>query len=515
MVVDGIKRSISNWARTVLRVPPPAPTSAKAQHPITLWPRFYDNQPMKWMRQDLQSYAEEGFSFNSLIYSAIMYKSRAQQAAPLRAYAGTFDQPERLPLSHDLAALVYRPNNFQSWSEFHGLQTVFLNLAGNSYTYLERSRPGGTVERLLPLRPDWVYHIPSGGNTLLGYVYCPTGTVPEETVPLLPEDIIHVKLPNPLDPLNGLGPGLSPMASLAVSGDVDNMASKFLRGFFRSGAMPIGVLRYPVSLDPETMDEIRERWRDKYGGALNWLDVAVLSDSGEYQRIGLTFDEMGFADLDQRNETRILGPLGVPPILIGARSGLDRSTFSNTAEARQAFWMDTFYPEMLLHEVAYQYALTGEDGSFVAFDFSEVTALQQNLPPLVDAAHKLWTMGYPAGVATRLVGLTLPHVPGDDVAYVPMNLLPVGRYQEDAGTPVGAVAIPAVEGDESADDAVVEKALLRPGGNNGNGYKKAVPDPFRGNYTIATRARMAFHRSDGSRLGARIYRNVEGGDGTG
>lgn len=457
--------------------------SLKARTPagLTLWPRFYDDQPMRWMAQDLDSYASEGFEANSLIYSAVMYKVRAQQSAPLRAYTGSLERPEALPAEHPLAGLLARPNDFQSWTEFHGLQTVFLNLTGNAYTYLERPRPGALPERLLPLRPDWVYHVPGGGNGLLGYIFAPAGLGVAEPQPLLPEDVIHVKLPNPRDPLSGLGPGLSPLAAAAMSSDVDNIASRFLRGFFRGGAMPVGILRYPASLQPQEMDEIRERWRDKYGGATNWLDVAVLSDAGEYQRIGMTFDEMGFGELDQRNETRILGPLGVPPILIGARSGLERSTYSNSEEARQAFWLDTFRPEMSLHEGEYQYVLSQEDGAFVAFDYSGVPALQQSLPPLVEAAYRLWSMGYPAAVATAALGLDLPMVPGADVAYAPMSLLPVGRW--------------APEGDTGP--ATQEGAEKGYPGQSGLSLRKAAtpaPDPFPG-------TGLAFSRRIGAGLG--------------
>ncbi|MDV7401013.1 phage portal protein, partial [Arthrospira platensis SPKY1] len=86
---------------------------------------------------------------------------------------------------------------------------------------------------------------------------------------------------------------------------------------------------------------IRARLRQQYGGVRNWGDVMILDADAEYQRLGMSFQEMGFEDLDARNEARICSVLKVPPILVGAKVGLDRSTFANYGEARTSFWEDT------------------------------------------------------------------------------------------------------------------------------------------------------------------------------
>lgn len=391
---------------------------------LTLWPESLGKLPQRWLSQGLSSYAQEGFSANSLIYSAIMYKVRSQQAAPLRAYRGDEDHPEQLDRAHPLSQLISRPNAGHTWSEFQGIQTVFLNLSGNAYAYVDRSSGGPFPTQIVPLRPDWVYHVPGDRGGLLGYIYAPNGDESLNPDVFLPEEILHVKFPHPMDPLGGAGPGLSPIAPMASSGDVDNMVSRFLKEFFTHGAMPLGVLRFQTALDERDMEAVRERWRDKYGGAANWLDVAVLSDGGEYQRIGLTFSEMGFHEIDARNETRILSTLGVPPILLGTRTGMEHSAMRNVEEARRIFWEDTFIPELMLYEEAYRHAFSSGD-VWVSFDTSRVPALQEDIPQLVESAHILWSMGYPANVATRAVGLILPEFPAGEVSFLPSTVAPV------------------------------------------------------------------------------------------
>lgn len=422
-----------------------------------LFPSWRLSTP-QWALTDYASYVDEGFSLNSLIYSAIMYKARATTAAPLRAWGGDLDHPERLPERHPLAQLMARPNPYTSGAEMQQVARVHLNIAGNCFTYLDRPKPDALPVAMYCLRPDRIRIIPDAQG-IKGFLYLPEGKSINDGVPILPADMIHVKLPNPADPLEGLGMGLSPLAAIAYSGDVDNDITRFLKLFFQSGTMTSTVLKYKQKLDPNVIAKIKARWREQYGGWQNWADVGVLDNDGDLQRLGMTFEEMGFDKLDERNESRILGPFGVPPILIGTRIGLLRSTYSNYEQARRAFWEDTFVPELAMFETEYQYYLTGQDGAFVAYDLSGVPALQQSLPDQVTAAKTLWDMGVPAARAFEVVGLDVGDVDGADQGYLPMTLIPVGASQNQQPTTStgGASAT-----DDSRDGAKMVPFRLRP-----------------------------------------------------
>jgi HK97 family phage portal protein len=201
----------------------------------------------QWHLIDLQSYVNEGFAMNSLVYSAIMYKARTMMTAPLRAYKGDPDYPTRLSPKHSLSKLVARPNEHQSGTEFHALNVVYLNVAGNVYIYKDRKH-----RELQALRPDRVFIVPTGNTVpakLSHYLYVPEGKSPHqdssaETFPILPEDMIHIKLPNPLDPLEGMGYGMSPMSACARDITIDNMVTDFLNTFFQKGTMLTGILTF-------------------------------------------------------------------------------------------------------------------------------------------------------------------------------------------------------------------------------------------------------------------------------
>jgi phage portal protein BeeE len=181
------------------------------------------------------------------------------------------------------------------------------------------------------------------------------------------------------DPLNRYH-GWPPAAVAGRVGDVDNAATDYLKLFFEKGGTPPGLLKTKQTLVDAQVESIRRRWGERYGGFEHWINPAVLDADAEYQKIGLTFQEMGFDVLDARNEARICQVLMVPPILVGAKIGLDRATYSNYAEARTAWWQDDLIPlysnftDVLDNNLGYEFG----GGVSCQFDFSTVPALQED-----------------------------------------------------------------------------------------------------------------------------------------
>jgi phage portal protein BeeE len=60
-----------------------------------MWPDYRSGRP-EWHIVDYESYVNEGFNINTLVYASIMYKVRALSQVPLRAYEGDVDHPEQL-----------------------------------------------------------------------------------------------------------------------------------------------------------------------------------------------------------------------------------------------------------------------------------------------------------------------------------------------------------------------------------------------------------------------------------
>lgn len=361
------------------------PTFATKKTPF-IWPAWITNNP-QWQLLDYQTYIQEGFTMNPILYAAIMYKVRAITITPLRAYKGTPEEPNLLPADSPLQELCRRPNRFQSWSEFMGLADACLNLAGNCYILFERK--GDEVVGMYVMRPDRIYIIPSRNKKeLIGFYYVPEGSTWQNGIPYLPQEVMHVKLPNPGDPLDGLGYGISPVSPSSQAINVDNDLTRFFRLFFRNGAMPQGILSFDIPMEADEASEARRRFMEHVGGYEEWAGPAVLDQGGKYERTGLTFHEMNTAAIDARNESRIVAPLGVPLNLIESRPELVTSTYSNKETDRLMFWEDTMTPELMWFECEFQYYLQGKGNEFVMFDMSRSPAARKERLERMDKFEK-------------------------------------------------------------------------------------------------------------------------------
>lgn len=351
-----------------------------------VWPAWFTSNP-QWQLIDYQTYVQEGFTMNPVLYAAIMYKVRAITITPLRAYKGTPEEPDLLPAENPLQELCRRPNRFQSWSEFMGLADVCLNLAGNAYIFFERV--GGEVVGMYVMRPDRIFIIPARSKKeLIGFYYVPEGKSWQDGEPYLAQDVMHVKLPNPADPLDGMGYGISPVSPSAQAINVDNDLTRFFRLFFRNGAMPQGILSFDTPMEADEAAEARRRFMEHVGGMEEWVGPAVLDQGGKYERTGLTFHEMNTAAIDARNESRIVAPLGVPLNLIESRPELVQSTYSNKETDRLMFWEDTMTPELMWFECEFQYYLQGKRNEFVMFDMSRSPAARKERLERMDKFEK-------------------------------------------------------------------------------------------------------------------------------
>lgn len=340
---------------------------------VILWPDWREKNA-RWNIHDLTSYIEEGFNLNAIIYAAIMYKVRAALPAVLRAVTGTRKEPKPLPASNELAKLLDRPNKHQSFAQLQMEAYTMFNLLGNTYIWFKK-RPGREFPvAFFNLRSDRVVHL-YDDKDLKGYVFVPVGMSAADGIPLLAEDVMHVRLPNPGDPFLGLGKGLAPTAPLAQSADVDNSATAFLKLFFDQGTMPMGLLKTDQPLDDDDISEARERWLDAYGNWQQWIEPVMLGLGIEYQRIGANFSELDLEKLDARNTGRIVAPYGVPLTLIVSQPGLVQATYSNKQTDREIVAKDVIVPELMMFEDEWRFFLRNKSGTqFAQYDFEGVPA---------------------------------------------------------------------------------------------------------------------------------------------
>lgn len=417
--------------------------SAKAA--AMLVPTWQDGAPV-YSDASFESLVRHGWRKNELIFACVSKTAASASFVKLDVRAGDGGQLD----DHPLRRLIRQPNPFMDEYDLWYSVVVFQKLAGGAYFEKERDRAGRVI-RLWPLRPDWVKPVRSSSAFIAGYEF---GVPGRDKVTLDARDVLDFKL---FDPLN-LYRGFPPAAVAGRVGDVDNATTDYLKLFMEKGGMPPGLLKTKQKLVDADVANIRRRWGERYGGIEHWLSPAVLDQDAEYQQTGLSFKDMGFEMLDARAEARICMVLDVPPILVGAKVGLDRATYSNYAEARQAWWEDSLTPLYRNFESVIANDLAREFGDVaVAFDLSAVPAFREQTDALYGRANEGISRGYlTVNEARKLVGLE--EAPAGDVFLRPSSAVAVGlngepvatEGQSDAGKAAGGA------GTEAAALAVAE-----------------------------------------------------------
>jgi HK97 family phage portal protein len=404
---------------TVKRTPPT--TKARPVLPMM----YFEGGEWRWSFHDsFEDYAKDGYERNAIIHMAIAYKQRALAQAPLRPFEGNFQQYQLADMKHPSWAWCLRPNEHQSGMEFMQQAICYLDLSGNNYIFIDKGRDG-TIKALHNLRPDRVKLAFKQGK-FLGYYYVPEGRPLEDGIPILPNYMMHIKYPNPRDPYEGQGYGLSPIMPMAQPADVDNFITKFLHKYFSTGITTLGALVSQRVVSQADRAVYRDMWMEMYGGVDNWARPMFLDEGMDWKPFQPPFKDIDFGVIDRRGEARLLGPLGVNGILLGLPGAMERSTYNNIREVQRDFWETTFNPQLLLFQVEFINMLTSADGVFPMFDTSDVPALQRDLPPMVDSSVKLIQVGMPPYIAYQTVGLKVQRYPGDEIARVPLSLQPVG-----------------------------------------------------------------------------------------
>jgi HK97 family phage portal protein len=315
-----------------------------------------------------ESMVVHGYRRNELIFACISKTANTASQISLKFYDNEGDEIE----NHPAKTLIQRPNPFMSEFDFWSSVIIYQKLAGCAYYEKVRSRAGKVVQ-LWPLRPDWVAPVPNRQRVIGSYRYGPSE---QDSVPLRTEDVLAFTLWDPM----GLFSSWPPVAVAARSGDVDNNVTDYLKMFMERGGTPPGLIKTVQRLKDTEIERIRQQWGKRYGGVEHWLEPAVLDADASYQQIGQSVKDMGFDMLDERDEVRICMVLDVPPIIVGSRIGLMRSTYANYSEARSAWWEDSLLPmyanfeDTIINSLMPEFAIPGTP----AWDVSRITALQED-----------------------------------------------------------------------------------------------------------------------------------------
>jgi HK97 family phage portal protein len=367
-------------------------------------------------------------SRSNIVQAVINWIARTFPEAPVIVVEERDGVTERI--ENRLPRLIERPNPYYSgvlmW------QATLLDWAvGNAY-WLKRRSEGGTVQELWwapawTMEPKW----PDDGSAFIShYEYRPNSEIDPVLIDV--RDVVHFR--NGIDPYN-TRKGCSPLRSLFREIFTDEEASNFTATMMRTMGVP-GVLISPdgagFSVTTEQAEETKQNFMQKFGGDKRG-EPMVMTAPTTVKTLSFSPEQMMLRDLRRIPEERVSAMYGVAAVVVGLGAGLDRATFTNFAEAREAAYEGNIIPTQRLFAAELTRQLlpdfTGSEDARVEFDITKVRVLQPDMDKVAtrmsQGVRDGWVM-----VSEAKRSLALPVTSDDEIYLRAQNVTAVGPDNE-------------------------------------------------------------------------------------
>jgi len=377
-------------------------------------------------------------SRSSIVVAVVNWMARTFPEAPVMVADanpdGTF---ERIP-EHELVGLLERPNGAYSGVLLWMATIVDWVMSGNAYWLKVRSDSGSVVELWWApsstMEPKW----PDDGKTFIShYDYKPDKA--RSAVRIDPRDCVHFRYG--MDPENPRK-GLSQMRTLLREIFTDEEAANMTASLMRNMGVP-GVVISPdsdkVKVAPEDLEKGKQDFMEKFGGDRKG-EPMMLSAPTKVSVLSFSPEQMLLRELRRVPEERVTAVVGVAAVVVGLGAGLDRSTFTNFHEAREAAYENNVIPTQRLMAADIQIQLLPDFDENpkrrVRFDNSQVRVLQPDIDKLYTRVNTAVAGGWmTVGAALKEIGK--PSGPEHDIYLRPLHIseVPADRVVSDVPSP--------------------------------------------------------------------------------
>ena len=281
------------------------------------------------------------------------------QLARKAAGAGDdFDEVE----SHIALDVLDHPNPYMDGRSFSQIMELHLGLTGNCYQWKERGVLGETVG-LWPLPPQYVTIIPGPDRLIGAYELSSDGI---RKIRFVPEDIIHLKRPNPRDPyFYGLGEAESEADVIWLSGEIDDYEIHTFKNLARPDSVLEAAKDDAAPLTKDQKDELKKEIALMYGGSKKSGRVAVLSGL-RWKPMNWSPRDISYLKGEEKVMLRVANAFGIPKSMLTT----DDVNLANAKAGAAQFAARTLEPRLRYTESALteQWIIEYDERLFVAFD---------------------------------------------------------------------------------------------------------------------------------------------------
>lgn len=402
---------------------------------------------------------------NSVVYSCVRKLITSAQEAEIHVVktVGRGTKKKIVPVEdHWATNLLYRPNETMSFEDFLAYFILNIMLTGDTFAWKLRNK-GQEIRELWPTPSSWIERVTNQNSELTGYKMWVGDNKPKKAVSL--QDMMVGYFPDP----TSLSIGLSPLKAATRDDQADRKRGNYLGEMLTNIHTPGMILKQEHGWSPEEKADARALLYDLVGPGKRGSPLFMEGKESE-AAFPTPLSDLDWPGVAGLSETRLCAAYGVPPIVIGLRSGLEHATYSNFEEANQAFYKHTMKPLWkFLAAVLTRGLIYAEDGygeEYIDFDLTRVAQLEEDLDKRGERSTKLFN----GGLITRNEGremVDLEALPPElgDVVRVPAQMLEVPvdetlrKALEDAARKLPENAIGWDEGDKG-------------GGGGGNGDDK-------------------------------------------
>lgn len=256
---------------------------------------------------------------------------KAKADGRVRYTTGDRGSDQRTEVLQHLALNVWNnPNPFNTGSAFREAGQQHMELTGEQWWVVSRDSRATFPTGLWLVRPDRMEPVTDVETYIKGYIYTgPSG----ERVPLMPDEVILTKFPNPLDPYRGLGP----VQSVLVDLDAMKYGAEWNRNFFINGATPGGIITVPNNMSDDEFDAFTNRWREAHQGVARAHRVAVLEGGATWSPTQISLRDMDFSNLRKVSRDVIREAWGIHQSMLGNSDDVNRAN-AQTAEEVFGRW---------------------------------------------------------------------------------------------------------------------------------------------------------------------------------
>lgn len=268
----------------------------------------------------------------STLYSIVNTNATSVASVEWKLYrksASGLKEDRREVTSHPALVVWNKPNRFFTRTEFVETEQQHVDLTGEGWwvLYKDPRMPSAGPTEIWPVRPDRIFPVKHPTEFLVGYIYVgPDG----EEVPLEIEEVIQLRMPNPMDMYRGMGPVQSLMSTLYGY----RAALDYNRNFFVNGAEPGGIVHFSRELDDDEWRRHKRRWDSQHKGVAAAHRVAILEGDVEWIDRKYTNRDMEFTGLVNLSRDLIREAFGMHKFILGQ---------SDDVVLAQALAADTMY----------------------------------------------------------------------------------------------------------------------------------------------------------------------------